>query len=834
MITLAQAEALFWLCAALLFYTWLGYPALLFLLERCLYAPIRKRSVEPTVSILLCAYNEEETIAAKIENLLTLDYPEEKLEIAVASDGSQDATAAIARRYGDRHVRVIEFPLRRGKPSVINDAVPQLRGEIVLLVDARQRLERDLLRRLVPNFADKTVGGVSGELALERPEQPGIAADLDFYWRYEKWLRFREAGIDSTLGGTGAVFAFRRALFQPLPSETILDDVALPLRIIRQGLRVVMEPGALAWDRAEADWAREFTRKARTLAGNFQVLFSPFALGLGSRFLGLIGFEYFSHKILRLFGPALVTLLAYANWRLVQKPEPPLIFAAAWRLQEMFYLLALAGGLLGKSLPIRLLTLPASFLLMQVAVVAGFLRFAASRDNALWEKPQRLDAAEAERRILRLFLDSSLFSVGMVLAFFIRYLGRPPAAALQSYMQLLPSGDFFGVAIAAPFFVMLIPAAVFYFFRLHEAAADKMAPEHALGLIKGVFYSSLILFLVIYIRRSAVLLAVPSADGAAIASMPTSVMGIGFFLNCALVIGWRFLIRERRPINAKRPLLICGEKTAAASARSLPPAVSLVRFFDQRPENWRERLAAAFGEGGGKLSELLVDVSAMPADAVLEAVAFADSRGVPVRLLSSDLEIILARAHPRLVSYLPLVDLKCGEPGELYAFSKRTIEILLAAAGLALAPFLGAILLLKRWRWRLRLAAVERVANNGQICRLWRLRHTEGLPLLWVRAAQLCLVAWHLGRGDLSLVGLPPLSRRAYERLGHGVRRFLRCRPGVFYLSRTTLAENARGRRTAAMIYYSRHRSAALDLRILLHGLKKALGACFAGRRRLW
>ena len=189
MITAAQAETLFWICGALLFYTWLGYPALLFILERCLYVPIRKRETEPTVSILLCVYNEEETIAAKIENLLNLDYPADKLEIAVASDGSQDATVAIARRYCRQNVRVIDFDLRRGKPSVINDVVPTLTGEIVLLVDARQRLERDFLRRLLPNFGDETVGGVSGELALERPEQPGIAADLDLYWRYEKWLR---------------------------------------------------------------------------------------------------------------------------------------------------------------------------------------------------------------------------------------------------------------------------------------------------------------------------------------------------------------------------------------------------------------------------------------------------------------------------------------------------------------------------------------------------------------------------------------------------------------------------------------------------------------------
>ena len=347
--------------------------------------------------------------------------------------------------------------------------------------------------------------------------------------------------------------------------------------------------------------------------------------------------------------------------------------------------------------------------------------------------------------------------------------------------------------------------------------------EHALGLIKGVFYSAVILFLLIYARRSAMLLAVSGADGVEIASMPTSILAIGFLLNCALVIGWRFLIRERRPPATGGFLLLCGEKARPDIARFFSPAVSVLCLPDTGDgEACRSRLAHAFGESSVKPAAMVVDATSLPMSAVCEAVSFADSRGVQVRLVNGYLELLLARSHPRLVSYVPLVDLEGGQAGELYDICKRLIDILLGITGLTLTPFLLGILLLNRRRkGRLRLAAVERVYSGGQIGRILRLRHAAGLPNGWVRAARLCLIAWHLARGDLTLVGLPPISRRYYESMGTVARRFLRERPGIFYLSCLRAAEgDIFDKRAAAIVYYSRHRGLALDLQIFLNSLR--------------
>ena len=150
--SLPSLDLLFWLSLGLLVYTWIGYPALLFVLERLLYSPVRRKEAEPTVSILVCAHNEEEAIGAKIENLLALDYPRDKLEIVIASDGSHDRTGERVRQHAAPGVKLVEFPLRRGKPSILNDAVPTLQGEIVLLADTRQRLQPDVLRPIVPNL----------------------------------------------------------------------------------------------------------------------------------------------------------------------------------------------------------------------------------------------------------------------------------------------------------------------------------------------------------------------------------------------------------------------------------------------------------------------------------------------------------------------------------------------------------------------------------------------------------------------------------------------------------------------------------------------------------
>ncbi len=276
------AEFFFWGSLVLLAYVYFGYPLVAALRARFRPRPRLRAPIEPFVSIVVVAHNEADRIAARIENLLALDYPVDRFEIVVASDGSTDDTVECARRYEFLGVRVRPFATRRGKSAVLNAVVPHLRSDIVLFADARQRFDRGTLRALVENFADPTVGAVSGELVLTTAAGTAAAGQgTAFYWRYEKFIRSAEGRADSTVGATGAIYAIRRELFEPIPDDTILDDVLIPLRIVRKGFRVLFEPGARAYDCASATARQEFVRKARTIAGTFQLfarerwLFNP-------------------------------------------------------------------------------------------------------------------------------------------------------------------------------------------------------------------------------------------------------------------------------------------------------------------------------------------------------------------------------------------------------------------------------------------------------------------------------------------------------------------------------------------------------------------------------
>src|SRR5262245_30230345 len=185
----------------------------------------------PSVTALVVAHNEAAAIGARLENLLALDYPRDRLEIILASDGSSDETASVGRRYEAAGVAVIAFAERRGKTPVLNDLVPKARGDIVVLADARQRFDGGAVRALVARFRDPRVGAVSGELLLGAAPGDG----LGFYWRYEKLIRRSESRVDSTVGATGAIYAIRRELFEAIPEDTVLDDVLIPLRIARRG-----------------------------------------------------------------------------------------------------------------------------------------------------------------------------------------------------------------------------------------------------------------------------------------------------------------------------------------------------------------------------------------------------------------------------------------------------------------------------------------------------------------------------------------------------------------------------------------------------------------------
>ena len=385
------ANALIIACLAILAYTYLGYPLVLAILAACSRRNAQKADITPSVSVILAAYNEAGVIRAKLENLLALDYPEAQLEVLVGSDGSSDDTVKIAESFDNPRIRVFEYTDRAGKVSVINRLVAEASSEVLVFTDASEMFDSQAIRKLVANFADPKVGAVSGELMMTDTNSGGSAKSVSAYWTYEKKLRSMESRLYSMLGATGAIYALRRELFQAPPSNTLLDDVAIPLAAVREGYRVVFEPQALAYERATAKRGDEFKRKTRTLTGNFQEYFhlDPFLTPHTLK----IAFQVFSHKVLRLLAPLFMALLLGLT---LFTPGPLAIALLA--MQLAFFCLAFVGTAFPR-FKSRLVSVPSMFCVLNGAAIMGayqyFLRSerVQSGQSALWEKTKKHNAA---------------------------------------------------------------------------------------------------------------------------------------------------------------------------------------------------------------------------------------------------------------------------------------------------------------------------------------------------------------------------------------------------------------------------------------------------------
>lgn len=368
-------ELLFWVSAGIVIYVYAGYPALLAVLNRLFHHTVRKQPVEPSVSLLVAAYNEADVIAEKITNALKLDYSEGKLEVVIASDGSSDATVALARQFEDgRRVRVLAYPVNRGKLVTLNDSLPQLRGEIVAFSDASSLLLPDAMRRLVESFADARIGAVSGVYKVHKKDETQLGASEDLYWRYETFLKLQEAGLGSILGCHGSLYAIRRELY-PFPKPgTINDDYVIPLRILQRGYCIAYEPAAVATE--EAREMGGFSRRVRVMTGNFEQLAEMKYLVNPVRPMAL--FFFLSHKAGRLVVPLAMLAALVANTAMRERPFYGMLLA----LQLAFYALAILGAIW--QLRPKLLRLPYYFSMINAAAFLGMYYVTIGRHRMVW------------------------------------------------------------------------------------------------------------------------------------------------------------------------------------------------------------------------------------------------------------------------------------------------------------------------------------------------------------------------------------------------------------------------------------------------------------------
>lgn len=369
----------FWLSLAVVIYTFVGYPICLRLLnilrKPSSQAEMTKESLPkrlPSLSVILVVWNEESQIAARIRNLEACVYEGDR-EIIIVCDGCSDATLTeINSTLTSISLQVLEKSEKEGKAAGINAGVKKASNEILVFADARQRFETNALKRLVtPLITDLEVAGVSGSLEIEKSEA-GAGAGLDAYWRFEKWIRNEESRWDSVIGCTGAIYALRRASFEEIPDDTLIDDVVIPMTALLRNSTIQFEPTAIAFDPQTLDPDNENRRKLRTLAGNYQMLFRyPSWL---NPFQNRCAWQLISHKYLRLAGPFLLGLCLFSS-AILSLHSP--LYRTLFAMQILCYALGLTGILI-QGAKVRILTIPGGFLFLQWQSLRGLIFYLAN------------------------------------------------------------------------------------------------------------------------------------------------------------------------------------------------------------------------------------------------------------------------------------------------------------------------------------------------------------------------------------------------------------------------------------------------------------------------
>ncbi|SDM28280.1 glycosyltransferase family 2 protein [Pedobacter antarcticus] len=384
---------LFWISIFLIVYTYVGYGFVLYLLvkiKKIFSKPFlfSSDSALPTVTLIVAAYNEEDIIEEKIKNTLELDYPEGLIQLVFITDGSSDSTAAKVSGYSS--IELLHQDSRAGKMAAIKRAIPFIKGEITVFTDANTFLNKAAILELVKHYQNPKVGAVAGEKRiLVDDTADASSAGEGFYWKYESKLKQWDYELYSNVGAAGELFSIRTALYEPVESDTIIDDHMIAMRIAEKGYIIAYEPLAYAMETASADVAEELKRKIRIAAGGIQSIFrlrksaNPFNQPLFT-------FQYISHRVLRwTITPFLLILVFFLNIVLVVN-DAGLFYIALLIAQCLFYLLSIAGVYFErKNIRIKALFIPYYFCVMNYAVIAGINRYFRKQQSAAWEKSRR-------------------------------------------------------------------------------------------------------------------------------------------------------------------------------------------------------------------------------------------------------------------------------------------------------------------------------------------------------------------------------------------------------------------------------------------------------------
>jgi len=377
-------KIIFWIIVFIILYTYFGYPIFVYLLSLFINNKVKKKNIEPKVTLLITAHNEEKKIRKKLENTLELDYPKDKLEVIVASDGSNDMTDKIVQEFRDKRVILFKTGNRVGKTEAQNKAVQIATGDIIIFSDADSMYDKSAIRRIVQNFYDTKVGVVSGRCEYVDPNGAPVGLATKVYWKYEIFIKGRQTKINTLTGATGCIYSVRKDLYTPLSKE-IISDLIEPLMVLQKGYRIVFEPEAIAYEKAAEKVREELKMRIRVISramnGFISVknLFNPFRYPF-------VAFQLVSHKVLRWLMPLLILALFIVNIPLLGKRFYNWIFI----IQVVFYSLAFIGWRLDlANKKIKVFALPLYFCTVNLASLVSLWKILTGEVKAVWEPARK-------------------------------------------------------------------------------------------------------------------------------------------------------------------------------------------------------------------------------------------------------------------------------------------------------------------------------------------------------------------------------------------------------------------------------------------------------------